>query len=166
MRLTLFYLCGALAVLFALAAVTRRKPVHAALWLVASLVATSGVYVALGAYFLAMAQVLVYAGAILMLFLFVIMMVGATPDARPERPRTHWWVGAGAAALFLGALLRKTPYPDVRLLPRGVDADALAALLVGTGGAFGRHALAFELASLLLLAAVVAAIALMRRRRD
>lgn len=154
---TAFYLLAAIAVLAALNVVVRRHAVHAALWLVVCFVALAGVYVTLGAEFLAAVQVFVYAGAIVVLFLFVVMLVGRAPDAR---------IFAGQASV--GALLALAAAALLGLAAAAADLRELNLLGVSDAGAIGRlllgpHALAFEVASLLLVAALVAAVSVSRR---
>lgn len=152
-----FYLLSAIVVLAAVNVVGRRHAVHAALWLVVCFVALAGVYVTLGAEFLAAVQVFVYAGAIVVLFLFVVMLVGRAPDARALTGQAP--VGALlalACALFLGLAAAAADLRELNVL--GVsDAGEIGRLLLGP------HALAFEVASLLLVAALVAAVSVSRR---
>lgn len=165
MRVHAFYLFGFLTLVFGLLAITRRNPVHSALMLVLSLLSGAGIYLVLGAKFLAMAQIFVYAGAIVVLFVFVIMMVGTGPEVLARRARHDWGWGLGAALLVGAALALKLP-----LLPGAVitivetSPRALAAVLVGSGGLLGEHALAFELGSFLVLASMIGAVMLGRMK--
>jgi NADH-quinone oxidoreductase subunit J len=163
MRFAAFHLFSVLACLFALLAITRRNPVHSALMLVLCLLSIAVDYLVLGAAFLAMAQVFVYAGAIVVLFLFVIMLVGTLPESYKRRARDGWIFGAITAVIAFVVLAAKlTPLGDIpiRVLESG-PAD-LAPLLIGTGGVYGEHALAFELGSVLVLAAIIGAVLLSR----
>ena len=104
----LFYLAGAVAVLATLLAVTRRNAVHALLYLIVSLLAVALVFFTLGAPFVAALEVIIYAGAIIVLFLFVVMMLNLGKDAeateRGWQPRRAW-IGPALLAGFLFALL-------------------------------------------------------------
>ena len=97
-----FYVFGALALAAALLAVSRKNAVASAIWLVVMFFALAGTYVLLEAYFVAAVQVMVYAGAIMVLFLFVIMLMDLRTDtlASIQAPALRG-VGAGAALLFL-----------------------------------------------------------------
>lgn len=102
-----FYICGLIAILATLRVVTHTNPVHALLYLIISLLAIAGVFFSLGAYFAGALEIIVYAGAIMVLFVFVVMMLNpAAPRsnrsasgcsrgsglARPSSPRCCWWL--------------------------------------------------------------------------
>jgi NADH-quinone oxidoreductase subunit J len=149
-----FYISGAVALLASLLVVTRKNAVHAALYLVLSLLAVALVFFALGAPFVAALEVIVYAGAIMVLFVFVVMMMNL--GRASEAQESVWlspgaWAGPGLLALVLAAEL-------IWVLARGgAGPPAQAAVGAKAVGAalFGRYALAVELASFLLLAAIV-----------
>ena len=164
-----FYLFALVAVGSALLFVTRRNPVAAAMWLVNVMVSLAALYVMMGAHFVGAVQVLIYAGAIMVVFLFVVMLLNlghgeAVADLRTMR----WRLAAGALGIvmlaFLLAALRD-PMP----LPAPVAAEPVAA--VGPVNAvapvaealFRDYLLAFEAASFVLLAAIVGAVALAKR---
>lgn len=147
-----FYLLGALVLFCGLNVVLRRNPVHAALWLVAGSLAQAGVFVTLGADLLAAVQVLVHAGAVVVLFLFVVMTVGSAGDRRRFGGQAP--LGAAVAlavAVLLAAAARAADLRMLNVLGPSSAAE-IGRWLLGT------HALAFEAASLLLLAALVAAV--------
>jgi NADH-quinone oxidoreductase subunit J len=157
-----FYLFALLAVASALLFVTRRNPVPAALWLVNTMFALSGLYVMLDAPFVGAVQLLVYAGAIMVVFLFVVMLLnlGRTDmgELRTLGPR----LGAGAVGLALLAnllVVLRDRLPAVPLAPpaSNVVTPVAAAL-------FTDHLVAFELTSLVLLVAVVGSVLLAKRR--
>lgn len=151
-----FYIAAAVAVVSTLFVISGRNPVHALLNLVVSLLAVAGMFFMLGAPFAGALEVIVYAGAIMVLFVFVVMMLNLG-KATIEQER-HWltpknWVAPSilAAALLLGLLSV--------IAGGGVHPAALAetdAKQVGIA-LFGPYLLAVELASMLLLAALVAA---------
>jgi len=156
-----FYLAAAVAVGSALVAVSHRSPVVNVLSLVVTFFCVAVNYALLGASFLAAAQILVYAGAILVLFLFVVMLLNAPELPQPIDPRPiQRWLGAAAAvATALAAILlvlawRATP----PVAGPGGDAAALGRLLVGP------YLFAFELIAVLLLAALVGAYVLVKRK--
>lgn len=160
-----FYLFALFAVVSALLFVTRRKPVSAALWLINVMFALSGLYVMLDAPFVAAIQVLVYAGAIMVVFIFVVMLLnlGESPvaDTRPRRTR----VGAGVVALALLANVLVLPRDDMASMsavtPVPENPNAVARVAESL---FGDYLVAFELTSVLLLVAVVGAVLLAKKR--
>jgi NADH-quinone oxidoreductase subunit J len=157
-----FLVLAALTVGAALTVVVHRNPVHAAVALVGTLFLLAVFFVALDAPLVAVLQVIVYAGAIVVLFLFVIMLLNlqAEPRATGGVPLVAVAVagGAGLAALVIGALVRRPGPPPADLPPHFGETQALAEKL------FTAYLLPFELTSLLLLVAVVGAVALARRR--
>jgi NADH-quinone oxidoreductase subunit J len=159
-----FWIFAAMVTVSALLAVTRRNGVAAALWAATSFVGIAGVFVLLGAYFLAVVEVLVYAGAIMVLFLFVIMLLNLRDeDLRVvQGPRLHV-AGALLGALFLMGLVwtcRRAGLFDVPLESAGPvgETRTVAAPL------FRDYVLPFEIVSFLLLAAMVGAVLLTKRR--
>jgi NADH-quinone oxidoreductase subunit J len=166
-----FYLFGVIALVSALLFVTRRSPVAAALWLVNVMFALAALYVMLDAHFIAAIQVLVYAGAIMVVFLFVIMLLNLGHPEELKDARGKWGMfGAAALAVILLveiAVLANAHVPVNFALPRGAVEEALAEQ--GAVGVVARpllveHILAFELVSILLLVAIVGAVILGRRR--
>jgi NADH-quinone oxidoreductase subunit J len=181
----LFIVLGAVALGSAVAVVTLRNIVHGALLLVVHFLAIAGLYLALQSSFLAIIQVMVYAGAIMVLFLFVIMLLGVDRDDLlvPGGLRTP--VAAAAVGLLLAGALTAAfvgPYTGPASVcgsaaaPVGVEQPCvgLDALLeddpsgVAAIGRrlFTRHVLPFEIAALLLTVATVGAVVLARRRDD
>ena len=167
-----FYLFGLIAIASAIAFVTRRSPVAAALWLVNVMISLAALYVLLDAHFIGAIQVLVYAGAIMVVFLFVVMLLnlGHADELADVRSR-GWQIGGIFLALVLVALLASywhgaTPLAD---FVRPADFAARETALRGAVGAvakplFNEYLLAFEVTSVLLLAAIVGAVAIGRRR--
>lgn len=167
---------GALALLTAAAgllAVTSQRVVHAALWLVVALGGLAGVYLLLGAEVVALVQLLVYVGAVVVLVLFALMLTRAPtgPSARRDgpddldSPRPVRWLaavtGLATGALVTGALV--ATYGAGAVVER--DATRGAARPLGES-LFSSWVLPFELVSVLLLAALVAAVAVSRGRDD
>ncbi|NGY05045.1 NADH-quinone oxidoreductase subunit J [Solimonas terrae] len=151
-----FYLAAAIAIAATLLVITGRNPVHALLNLVVSLLAVAGMFFMLGAPFAGALEIIVYAGAIMVLFVFVVMMLNlGTATTDQERrwltPKT-WFAPAVLAGLLLAGLL------DV-LLGGPLHAAGLAEIDARQVGVhlFGPYLLAVELGSMLLLAALVAA---------
>ena len=170
MTTVLFIIFGATALASALLAVTRKNPVASAMWLVMMFFGLAGGYVVLEAYFVAAVQVLVYAGAIMVLFLFVIMLLDLRQDhlEAETSPRLPFF-GVAAAVLFLAvaAIALVDAVKDGGIFP---DAAARATLeLDGSAKAigeslFGTWLLAFEVTSVLLLGAIFGAVILTKRR--
>ncbi len=158
-----FVLIAALAVGSALGLVLRRNAIHGALLLVVNLASVAALYLMLGAEFLAAAQVIVYAGAIMVLFVFAIMVLIPGKEETGPDPRRPWRL----VAVPLGALLGLQLIVAVRALRGGAPAgaapvpgsvEAIARLL------FTQYLFPFELTSVLLLAAMVGVLLLARRR--
>ena len=158
-----FFLIAALAVGSALGLVLKRNAIHGALFLVVNLGSVAALYLMLGAEFLAAAQVIVYAGAIMVLFVFAIMVLIPGKEETGPDPRRAWRLLAlpVGVLLFLQLLLvvrrlRPAEAPGAPAVPGGVE--AIARLL------FTRYLFPFELTSVLLLAAMVGVLLLARRR--
>ena len=162
----IFYVFAALLVFAALRVVSTRNPVHAALWLVLAFFTASGLWLLLGAEFLAIALVLVYVGAVMVLFLFVVMMLDVNFDALRKDFRSYLPVAVtvGLLVLFEMTLLL------VNATRGSAVAPAPAAATESNTRALGRliyvdYVYPFEIAAVVLLVAIVAAIALTHRRR-
>ena len=167
-----FYLFGVIAIASALVFVTRKGPVAAAMWLVTTMFALAAIYVMLGADFIGVIQILVYAGAIMVLFLFVVMLLNlGTPSEIADLKPPWTRIIAGFVALALVALLMnigRAKLPEKWVLAT----ENAAALAPGEGimegvarPLFGEYVMAFELAAVLLLVAIVGAVMLGRGRR-
>ena len=169
-----FYLFGLIAVVSALLFVTRKSPVAAALWLVNTMFCLAAMYVLLDAQFIGVIQVLVYAGAIMVVFLFVIMLLNLGHPSELADARGPWWklaagfVGLALLAMVLAVTRARIPLPFLELKP-----GALAAQITAQGAIapvaeplFTEYLLAFELTSVLLLTAIVGAVVLGRRKPD
>ena len=170
MTLTFFWIFGVVAMGGGLLCITRKSPVASALWLVVTLFALAAMYVLLDAQFIAALQVLVYAGAIMVLFLFVIMLLNL---GRPGPTDIKGPVGVGIAALLGGTLLLQLRVlgqaapPDAIQLPAGTMAalqQQQGMVAVVAGPLFDAYLIPFEITSLLLLAAIVGAVVLAKRR--
>ncbi|MEP7000639.1 MAG: NADH-quinone oxidoreductase subunit J [bacterium] len=166
-----FYFFGLVAIVSALAFVTRKSPVAAAMWLVNVMFSLAVLYVLLDAQFIGTMQVLVYAGAIMVVFLFVIMLLNLGHASELADARSLWWkLAAGAVGLALLAqvfTLTKTKLPEAFVLPENTVANQFAkdgAIAPLAGPLFHEYLLAFEVTSVLLLAAVVGAVVLGKRK--
>jgi len=159
-----FYICGLVAVLTTLRVITHTNPVHALLYLIVSLLSIAGVFFAMGAYFAGALEIIVYAGAIMVLFVFVVMMLnlGKTQQEQErEWLKPSLWVGPGiVSALLLVVMV----YAILTATDQGIDGTVIDAKAVGIT-LFGPYVLAVELASMLLLAGLVVAFHIGRDER-
>ncbi len=167
-----FYLFGLIAIASALLFVTRKSPVAAALWLVNTMFSLAALYVLLDAQFIGAIQVLVYAGAIMVVFLFVIMLLNLGKGEMGDMRGMGWKVTAGAVGLAILAqvfALTKARTPVTLTLPQGFAAKEIAetcAISPVAAPLFNEYLLAFEITSVLLLAAVVGAVVLGKQRGE
>ena len=165
-----FYLLAGLAVLSGLAVITRRNAVHSALALIVTLLSVAGLYLMLYAPFVFAVQLFVYAGGIMLLFLFVIMLVNIERSSKERRFNRIWPVGLAAAcallALFIGAFVKgRSLFPDRLVpLPEASNTQQVAAMLYGEAGRMGEYTFAFEVASLLLLVAILGAVIMTKKK--
>lgn len=164
-----FYLFGLIALASALLFVTRKSPVVAAMWLVNVMFSLAALYVMMDAHFVGVIQVLVYAGAIMVVFLFVVMLLNlGHADAMTDRRGGGVRLTAGLVGLALLAEIAALTRPDwLPRLPQGIverppSSDAIGPI---AGPLFGEYLLAFELTSILILAAIVGAVILGRKTR-
>jgi NADH-quinone oxidoreductase subunit J len=166
MEAILFYTCGAVMLLGGVMVVTSRSAVNAACWLVLAFLGAAGLFAALHAPFLAVLQVLVYAGAIMVLFLFVIMMLeGPVMESESRRPR--FWqplfalAPAGIIMAAVVAWVQSARLPGfTAVLPDGFGQPMRVSLLL-----LQDYVFAFEMIAIVLLVAMVGALALGRSER-
>ena len=159
-----FYVLSALAIIGAVLVITRRNAVHSALALIVTLLALAGLYLMLYAPFVAGVQIVVYAGGIMVLFLFVIMLVNLERSMKQEQFNKQWIAGL-VAALCLGGLFTAVYFKGASLFPG-------TPLLLAEGdntqrigiGLYQNYLLPFEIASLLLLVAIVGAVVMAKKR--
>ncbi|HEY4370552.1 MAG TPA: NADH-quinone oxidoreductase subunit J [Burkholderiales bacterium] len=164
----LFYVFSAVLVFAALGVVTSRNPVHAALWLVLSFFNAAAIWVLLKAEFLAIVLVLVYVGAVMVLFLFVVMMM----DINLDKLRENFWKNSKFGFLVGGAMLAEMAFV---LLSPVFDGNVPASAPVNQPGyvnvkelghlIYTDYLFPFEVAAIVLLVAIVAALALTLRGR-
>jgi NADH-quinone oxidoreductase subunit J len=164
-----FYVFAALAVLASLGVIGQRSPMHSVMLLIVSFGALAGLYILLDAPFTAVTQIIIYAGAIMVLFLFVVMLLNV-PHEEPA-PLTAAGL-IGPTGMKIGAVLSVLLAVEVvwglsRLQISGFssDAEAISVSKVEKIGAalFTEHAFAFEATSILILVAMVGAVVLARR---
>ena len=159
----LFYLFALLAVIAALSVVLQRTPVYSALSLIVVLCALAVIYLLLGAEFMAAIQVIVYAGAIMVLFVLVIMLLNAGREKASKGSRLAHWLGVPLLAVFLIEVLavvwRQFP-PGSTSYAAPLDAGPAS---IGTL-LFRNYVLPFEVTSLLILVAVLGAVVLAKKQ--
>ncbi|HEY3133418.1 MAG TPA: NADH-quinone oxidoreductase subunit J [Gemmatimonadaceae bacterium] len=166
-----FYLFGVIALASALTFVTRKSPVAAALWLVNTMFSLAALFVMLDAQFIGVMQVLVYAGAIMVVFLFVVMLLNlGHPSELADARGLGWRLAAGLVGLGLISeimVIIRVKLPAQLIVPRDYNDQQLQKLnAVGEIAAplFKDYLLAFELTSVLLLVAIAGAVILARGR--
>jgi NADH-quinone oxidoreductase subunit J len=159
-----FYLLSAVAVVSAILVITRKNPVHSAISLIFTLLALAGLYLMLYAPFVAGVQIILYAGGIMVLFLFVIMLVNIERSQREVQFNQQWHVGIIASLalgfLFLYVYKRGSSIFPVNpvTMPEPMNTQQVAMVL------FRQYLLPFEIASLLLLVAIVGAVVMAKKR--
>ncbi len=159
-----FYLFGLIAVVSALLFVTRKSPVAAALWLVQTLFSLAALYVMLDAQFIGAIQIFVYAGAIMVVFLFVVMLLNLGHASEIADFRGKWGrIVAGLVGLALIAQLLALLRQQLPRAPR-VEPEVGGVINRIADPLFRDYLLAFEITSILLLAAIIGAVILAKRR--
>ncbi|HID62148.1 MAG TPA: NADH-quinone oxidoreductase subunit J [Anaerolineae bacterium] len=159
-QVVVFIICSLITLGAALAVVTSKNLFHSALWMILSFVGVAGLYVLLEAGFLAAVQILIYAGAIAMLIVFAIMLTRRLM-ANPVQRNAQWgWSALGAVLFFaaLGLILLRVNWPVVEAAVPEETISILGQDLMGT------YLVPFEVASVLLLVALVGSIIIARER--
>ena len=164
MHLVLFFLFGALCVAGAVNLLLQRHPINSALSLIVVMTSLAVLYLLLGAEFLAAAQVIVYSGAIMVLFVFVIMLLNAGEEEHTTGSKAAYIVGFPGAAILIGLLTfvflsQKTSLGNARLGDFLVTTSDLSRVL------FRDLLLPFEVTSILILIAILGAVVLARKER-
>jgi NADH-quinone oxidoreductase subunit J len=163
-----FYLLAAVMIVGGGLVITRKNAVHCALALITTLLAQAGLYLMLYAPFVAGVQIILYAGGIMVLFLFVIMLISIERSLKERQFNKQWLVGIAAAAalggLFIAVYTKgKTLFPEGRLtFGETQNTQGVAALLYDPHT--GMYMFAFEIASLLLLVAIIGAVVMAKKR--
>jgi NADH-quinone oxidoreductase subunit J len=166
-----FYLLATTMIVGGILVITRKNAVHSAMALITTLLAQAGIYLMLYAPFVAGVQIILYAGGIMVLFLFVIMLINMERSVKERQFNKQWLVGIVAAAALGGLFITvyttttkgKMLFPEGRMsFGEDQNTQAIASLL------FDRHAgqymFAFEIASLLLLVAIIGAVVMAKKR--
>lgn len=157
----LFFILAAVSVGSALMMITSKNPVYSVLWLIVTFFSISGHYILLNAQFLAIVNIIVYAGAIMVLFLFVIMLMNLDKDTEPQKSKWLKFAGAvagGCLLLVLVAALRHTESKMAELTTGDIG------LIQNLGKVlFTDYVVPFEIASILFLSAMVGAVVIGKR---
>jgi len=163
-----FYLLSGIMLIGGILVITRKNPVHSALALIVTLLAQASIYLMLYAPFVAGVQIILYAGGIMVLFLFVIMLVSIDRSVRERQFNSQWVVGIIAATalggLFVTVFIKgKEIFPEHALpMVENDNTQKIADLLYGAHT--GQYMFAFEIASLLLLVAIIGAVVMAKKR--
>ncbi|MBL8777846.1 MAG: NADH-quinone oxidoreductase subunit J [Acidimicrobiales bacterium] len=172
MEVFVFVVAAGIVLAGALGVIASKNPVHAALSLVATLFGIAVLFIAQDAQFLAAVQVIVYAGAIVVLFLFVLMLLGvdqaedlSVDPLVGQRPLAAIVGVAGAALLLVAIFVGDTPAPGAKAATEAISDTVANINQLGTV-LFTDYVLAFEITAILLTIAVVGAVALSRRADD
>ena len=159
-----FYLLSGIMLIGGILVITRKNPVHSALALIVTLLAQASIYLMLYAPFVAGVQIILYAGGIMVLFLFVIMLVSIERVQKERQFNSQWVVGIIAATalggLFMAVYTKgKDIFPEHALpMVENDNTQRIATML------YGQYMFAFEIASLLLLVAIIGAVVMAKKR--
>ncbi len=159
-----FYLLSGIMLIGGILVITRKNPVHSALALIVTLLAQASIYLMLYAPFVAGVQIILYAGGIMVLFLFVIMLVSIDRSVRERQFNSQWAIGIIAATALGGLFIvvftkGKNIFPEHALpMVENDNTQKIATML------YGQYMFAFEIASLLLLVAIIGAVVMAKKR--
>ena len=166
-----FYLLAATMIIGGILVITRKNAVHSALALITTLLAQAGLYLMLYAPFVAGVQIILYAGGIMVLFLFVIMLISIEHAQKERQFNKQWLIGIVAAAALGGLFITaytatakgRVLFPEGRLSYGESDNTQRIAMLLFDLHS-GTYMFAFEIASLLLLVAIIGAVVMAKKR--
>jgi NADH-quinone oxidoreductase subunit J len=171
MDVAAFYAFAVVAILSSLFVVAQRNPMHSVMLLITSFGALAGLYVLLDSPFMAVAQIIIYAGAIMVLFLFVVMLLNV-PQEDPAPPSVS--VMLGPTGMRIGVVLSVLLGVEVIwamsrvgavFFPEGPSATSVSSVALIGVELFTRHAFAFEATSILILVAMIGAVVLNRKEQ-
>jgi NADH-quinone oxidoreductase subunit J len=159
-QIAVFLVLAAVTVAGALSLILQKEPIHSALSLIAIMVALAGLYLLQGAEFIAAVQIIVYGGAIMVLFVFVIMLLNAGLEERTNQSRMARFIGVPLGIVFLLEVAYGIGHATAHMIPAATEAVStrdLSTLL------FREYVFPFELTSFLILIALLGALVLARR---
>jgi NADH-quinone oxidoreductase subunit J len=163
--LAIFFVLAALAVLGALSLILQKHPIHSALSLIVVMVALAGLYLLMGAEFVAAVQIIVYGGAIMVLFVFVIMLLNAGEEEHTSFSKLAKFAGL-PLALALTGLLTAMMFRHGAAVPNPAAPDALSPTASISTMLFSTFVYPFELTSFLILVAIMGALVLAQREKN
>jgi NADH-quinone oxidoreductase subunit J len=163
--LIVFFVLAALAIVGALSLILQKHPIHSALSLIVVMVALAGLYLLLGAEFVAAVQIIVYGGAIMVLFVFVIMLLNAGEEEHTDFSKLAKFVGL-PLALALTGLLAAAMVHHGGAVPNTTSPDSLANTSNLSTMLFSTFVYPFELTSFLILVAIMGALVLAQREKS
>ena len=163
--LFIFFLLAALAVLGAVSLILQRHPIHSALSLIVVMVAIAGLYLLMGAEFVAAVQIIVYGGAIMVLFIFVIMLLNAGEEERTDFSKLAKFGGL-PLGLALTGLLAAAMVRHGSAIPNPETPGVLASTRGISTSLFTTFVYPFELTSFLILVAIMGALVLAQREKS
>ncbi len=167
MEALIFYVLGAVTLVSAFLVIFLRRPLHNVLFMILTMIGLAGLFVLLHAEFVAMVQLIVYAGAVMVLFLFVIMLLNLDMLSLADDPRAmRWWVGIGLAIAITALIipgLQSFVLASGGPMPPGSE-GALSNTEIVAKELFTTYLLPFEIASVLLLSAIMGAVLLTRKK--
>lgn len=167
LEVILFFIFGFVAAVAAVMMITRNNPVIAALYLILNMASLAGLYLTLNAQFIAVAQVIVYAGAIMVLFLFVIMLLRPENERKflESNPKVKIFAFVVAGFVFIQLIYIIFFSSPSKILQKNLDASVQAGTIESIGNElFKNYVLPFEAAGFLLLAATIGAILLAKKK--
>jgi NADH-quinone oxidoreductase subunit J len=154
----LFWFLSVVAIFSALMMVTSKNPIYSVLWLITTFFAISGHYILLNAQFLAIVNIIVYAGAIMVLFLFVIMLMNLNKDTEPQKNRWLKMAGAVAGGCLLLVLVAALKDTDIKHQQALVNEGNIGLIKSLGKELFTTYVVPFEISSILFLSAMVGAV--------
>ena len=166
MAIAVFVVAAAMAVAGGIGVIAFREPIRCVLSLVVVMIALSILFLLLSAQFVFVVQIIVYAGAVMVLFLFVIALFGPTRELARTRLRFQSWLSALFVLALLGLIYAMVQGIQYRQPDKGVDLNVFGSVQSIAVGLFTTYLYPFELTSILLLVAAIGAIYLSRKKID
>ena len=154
----LFWFLSVVALFSALMVITSKNPVYSVLWLIVTFFSISGHYILLNAQFLAIVNIIVYAGAIMVLFLFVIMLMNLNKETEPQKNRWLKMAGAVAGGCLLLVLVAALKDTDIKQQQALVNEGSIGLIKNLGKELFTTYVVPFEISSILFLSAMVGAV--------
>ena len=154
----LFWFLSVVALFSALMVITSKNPVYSVLWLIVTFFSISGHYILLNAQFLAIVNIIVYAGAIMVLFLFVIMLMNLNKETEPQKNRWLKMAGAVAGGCLLLVLVAALKVTDIKQQQALVNEGSIGLIKNLGKELFTTYVVPFEISSILFLSAMVGAV--------